>query len=143
VRKHRLWEYFLLEKLQFNWDEVHEVAEELEHIQSDKLVERLDSFLGHPKFDPHGDPIPDGKGRIAQPKLVNLTELEPSAKGKVATVLEQNPSFLQHLDMLRIKLHAPIKVLEKFYYDKSMKLQVDKHPVQISFDIAKNILIAV
>lgn len=143
VRKHRLWEFFLLEKLGFNWDEIHEVAEELEHIQSELLIQRLDAFLGHPKFDPHGDPIPDEKGKFAHKKLINLADMKPAEQGKVATVLEQRPSFLQHLDMLKIKLNTPVKVVEIFNYDKSMKLELDKGIVQLSFDVAKNILIAI
>ncbi|MBS1658978.1 MAG: metal-dependent transcriptional regulator, partial [Bacteroidetes bacterium] len=93
VRKHRLWEYFLVEKLHFQWDEVHNVAEELEHVESDLLVNKLDIFLGRPKFDPHGDPIPDHQGKIATHRFRNLTTLSIRDKGTVAGVIEQSPSF--------------------------------------------------
>ncbi|HUM47572.1 MAG TPA: metal-dependent transcriptional regulator, partial [Chitinophagales bacterium] len=102
VRKHRLWEYFLVEKLKFQWDEVHAVAEELEHVNSDLLVDKLDAFLGRPKFDPHGDPIPDHLGKLSVSKFRNLSSLKANEKGKVAAVIEQQPAFLKHLDKLHI-----------------------------------------
>ncbi len=143
IRKHRLWEYFLVEKLKFNWDEIHEVAEELEHIRSEQLVERLDEFLGYPKFDPHGDPIPSSEGEFVQQEVMPLSEMNPHEKGKVATVLDQ-PSFLQRLNQLKIGVGTSIKVLDKYDYDKSMSLLLNrKEKVQVSSDIAKNIFMTI
>jgi DtxR family Mn-dependent transcriptional regulator len=143
IRKHRLWEYFLVEKLKFQWDEVHNMAEELEHINSDLLVDKLDSFLGRPKFDPHGDPIPDHHGKIASTNFKNLTSLSLREKGKVAAVLEQQPAFLRHLDKLHIHMGTPLKVVEKVAFDKSMSIIINNaSTINISFEIAKNILVA-
>lgn len=142
IRKHRLWEYFLVEKLQFNWDEIHDVAEELEHVRSEKLIERLDAFLGFPRFDPHGDPIPNEQGKLVVQKQTPLSELNPSDSGKVTNVLD-HPAFLQYLNQLNIKVGTAVKVLEKFDYDKSMKLLLNKkNEVQVSSDTAKNILVS-
>ncbi|MEO6166429.1 MAG: metal-dependent transcriptional regulator, partial [Chitinophagales bacterium] len=143
VRKHRLWEYFLVEKLKFQWDEVHSVAEELEHVNSDLLVDKLDVFLGHPKFDPHGDPIPDHLGKLSVSKFMNLSSLKANEKGKVAAVIEQQPAFLKHLDKLQIHMSTPVKVIECVEFDKSMTISVNNSTsVNISHDIAKNILIS-
>jgi len=143
IRKHRLWEYFLVEKLKFQWDEVHSVAEELEHISSDVLVDKLDAFLGHPKFDPHGDPIPNHLGKIASLNFKNLSSLKINDRGKVAAVVEQQPAFLKHLDKLHIHMGTPVKVVEKVEFDKSMGIVINNNfTANISFEIAKNILIA-
>lgn len=142
VRKHRLWEYFLVEKLKFQWDEVHAVAEELEHVHSDLLVDKLDVFLRHPKFDPHGDPIPDRSGKLADPKFKQLSTLKKEEQGKVAAVVEQQPAFLRHLDKLKIQMSTPLKVIDRIDYDKSMMISVNKSDViHVSHDIAKNILV--
>jgi DtxR family Mn-dependent transcriptional regulator len=143
IRKHRLWEYFLVEKLKFQWDEVHSVAEELEHISSDVLVDKLDAFLGRPKFDPHGDPIPNHLGKIAPLNFKNLSSLKINDRGKVAAVVEQQPAFLKHLDKLHIHMGTPVKVVEKVEFDKSMGIVINNSfTVNVSFEIAKNILIA-
>jgi DtxR family Mn-dependent transcriptional regulator len=143
VRKHRLWEYFLVEKLHFQWDEVHSVAEELEHVESDLLVNKLDIFLSRPKFDPHGDPIPDQQGKIASHRFRNLTTLAIRDKGTVAGVIEQSPSFLQHLDRLQIQMGTLIRVKDLVNYDKSMSIIINNRiETNISFDVAKNILIS-
>jgi DtxR family transcriptional regulator, Mn-dependent transcriptional regulator len=143
IRKHRLWEYFLVEKLKFQWDEVHSVAEELEHISSDLLIDKLDAFLGRPKFDPHGDPIPNHLGKIAPLNFKNLSSLKINDKGKVAAVVEQQPAFLKHLDKLHIHMGTPVKVVEKVEFDKSMGIVINNSSTaNISFEIAKNILVA-
>jgi DtxR family Mn-dependent transcriptional regulator len=143
VRNHRLWEYFLVKKLKFQWDEVHSVAEELEHVSSDLLVDKLDAFLGHPRFDPHGDPIPDRDGKMAAINFKNLSLLKLNDKGKVAAVIEQQPAFLKHLDKLHIHMGTPVKVVEIVAFDKSMGIVINNNfTVNISFEIAKNILIA-
>ena len=143
IRKHRLWEYFLVEKLKFSWDEIHEVAEQLEHIQSDALVERLDSFLENPKFDPHGDPIPDKKGIIINTDSQNLIDLSEKKEAIVNLVSDQ-PELLRHLSKIGISLGSKLKVLEKIPFDNSMLLQINgKSKVQVSADIAKNIRVQI
>ena len=101
IRKHRLWEVFLVDKLEFSWDEVHDIAEQLEHIKSESLVERLDSFLGQPKFDPHGDPIPDADGNFTFRKQILLAELPILKDGVIVGVQEHTPQFLQYLETYR------------------------------------------
>ena len=142
VRKHRLWEYFLVEKLKFQWDEVHAVAEELEHVKSEALIDKLDSYLNNPKFDPHGDPIPDRLGKLSASGFKNLTSLKVNEKGKVAAVIEQQPAFLKYLDKLHIHMSTPLKVIEHIAFDKSMTISINKTAtVNISHEVAKNILI--
>lgn len=124
IRKHRLWEVFLTEKLQFSWDEVHPIAEQLEHIHSDELVSRLDAFLGHPKYDPHGDPIPDENGNFAYRKQVLLSEFD----GKEAVIVgvdEHTTQFLQYLDQFGIGLGIKLIILEKYGYDGSLKVSIN------------------
>lgn len=142
IRKHRLWEVFLVEKLGFGWDEVHDIAEELEHIPSDHLVERLDSFLGHPRFDPHGDPIPDAKGNLTEPDYLILTDVEIGQKVRMMGVLDHAPSFLQHLDRAGITLGCILEIKEINEYDKSASVQIeDKQTLFISLEVSKNLLV--
>ncbi|PKV75712.1 metal-dependent transcriptional regulator [Pontibacter ramchanderi] len=143
IRKRRLWEVFLVEKLKFNWDEVHEVAEELEHINSDLLIRRLDEFLGYPKFDPHGDPIPteDGEMNTKQQRL--LAELEVNSAGTVVGVNDSQPLFLQYLDKMGIFLGARIKVIDKIPYDNSLEINLEnKKNLVISGEVARNIFLS-
>ena len=102
IRKHRLWEVFLVEKLDFQWDEVHEIAEQLEHIKSDELIQKLDLFLGHPDFDPHGDPIPDRNGYIKPTEKKLLSKLKKNQRGICVGVKESSATFLQYLDTRKI-----------------------------------------
>lgn len=143
IRKHRLWELFLLEKLHFKWDEVHELAEQLEHIKSDLLIERLDQFLDYPKFDPHGDPIPDGKGNMLAKKSFPLSELISGDKAVVTGVIDHTPLFLQHIDKIGLSLGKELKVQEKFSYDQSLNIFIKpaKSFTHISNDVAKNVLV--
>lgn len=142
VRKHRLWEVFLVEKLGFAWDEVHEIAEELEHIQSPVLVERLDSFLNFPKFDPHGDPIPDAAGIFTFRPQILLTELVEKETGVVVGVKEHSPTFLQYLDRLQIQLGAEVNIIERFEYDGSIKMLLMGGQQQIvSHKVCQNIYV--
>ncbi|HKR06717.1 MAG TPA: metal-dependent transcriptional regulator [Bacteroidia bacterium] len=142
VRKHRLWELFLVKALDFKWDEVHIIAEQLEHIQSDELIARLDKFLGHPKTDPHGDPIPDQNGKIFSNHLIALSELAQKSSGEIAGVTEHSPSFLQYLEKSGLNLGNNIHVIEKHEFDKSIDIKINrKKNMHISNDIAKNILI--
>ena len=139
IRGHRIWEVFLCERLGYSWDECHDLAEQLEHIQSRTLVDRMDTFLGKPKFDPHGDPIPDSKGRIKKTETQKLIELNEKKEATVNLVSDQ-PELLRYLSKIGIALGSKLKVLEKISFDNSMLLQIDgKTKVQISADIAKNI----
>jgi DtxR family Mn-dependent transcriptional regulator len=144
VRKHRLWEVFLVDKLKFNWDEVHEVAEELEHITSELMIRRLDEFLGYPKYDPHGDPIPTEDGHMVMKQQVLLAELNPGEAGLVMGVKDSQPLFLQYLDKVGIYLGAKIKVTDKVPYDNSLEINLDnKKQLSISSEVSKNIFISV
>lgn len=122
IRKHRLWEVFLVEKLDFSWDEVHDIAEQLEHIQSEELIERLDEYLSFPRFDPHGDPIPDADGVFAFRKQVLLAEIKVGEIGIVVGVQDHTSDFLQYLDRMQLTLGTEIKLLERYAYDDSVKI---------------------
>jgi len=141
IRKHRLWEVFLVEKLNFQWDEVHDIAEQLEHIKSDELIERLDKFLDHPNFDPHGDPIPDKNGLIKPSDKKLLSELKENEKGICVGVKESNSQFLQYLDKLSISIGTKIKVLNIEEFDGSITIEVGGKPSFISELSAKNIYV--
>lgn len=143
IRKHRLWEVFLVEQLQFSWDEVHEIAEQLEHIKSDELVRRLDDFLAHPKFDPHGDPIPDADGNFTFRKQVLLMDLGVGAEGIVVGVQDTSPQFLQYLDQMKLVLGVEVKLLERFDYDESVQVQVGQKNqlLTLSKKVCQNIYI--
>lgn len=142
VRKHRLWETFLVEKLNFSWDEVHEVAEQLEHIQSPLLIEKLDAFLGHPTVDPHGHPIPDKQGKIKSVRCIPLADLAPKRKTFVRSVNNGSPSFLQYLSKIGVYIGASISIIEKIEFDGSLEIMIDgKKRVFISRDAAQNLLV--
>lgn len=143
VRKHRLWEVFLVEKLNFQWDEVHHIAEQLEHIQSDELVNRLDKFLDYPDYDPHGDPIPDKNGNIKSAQKKLLSELDKGNKGQLVGVRETSTDFLQFLDKRNIAIGSEIKVLGREFFDGSMVIQVKKEQFFISKKIAENLYIQI
>ena len=131
IRKHRLWETFLVEKLNFSWDEVHEIAEELEHIKADKLIDRLDEFLGRPKFDPHGDPIPDADGNFTFRKQILLTDLAENQAAVVVGVLDDSPSFLQYLNKLNLVLGTKLQILERVEYDGSNRILLNDQQEQV------------
>ncbi|MBK9107025.1 MAG: metal-dependent transcriptional regulator [Saprospiraceae bacterium] len=143
LRKHRLWEVFLVEKLGFNWDEVHDVAEQLEHIQSIELVERLDAFLGNPKFDPHGDPIPNENGSFTYRQQVSLASVGvPGKKVLVLGVRQQKPEFLQYLDSIKLKPGSHIEILHKTSYDQSIQLRAEQEEsAWISHQTALDIIV--
>jgi DtxR family transcriptional regulator, Mn-dependent transcriptional regulator len=142
IRKHRLWEVFLVEKLHFGWDEVHAIAEELEHIRSERLIEKLDDFLGKPKFDPHGDPIPDVSGKMPKIKTLKLTEMEVSSEGVMVGVAEHSTTFLQHLEKNGLILGSTIQVEEINEFDKSIVVVLNHHQsLFLSHEVARNILI--
>lgn len=125
IRRHRLWEYFLVEKLRFPWHEVHNIAEQLEHIKSDDLLSRLDAFLNYPKFDPHGDPIPNADGKFTIKTQFPLSEGKPSGKYILTGLKESTDHFLKHLYDLGIKLGSKISVIELSEFDKSAKITLD------------------
>ncbi|AVI50701.1 iron-dependent repressor [Pukyongia salina] len=141
IRKHRLWEVFLVEKLDFHWDEVHEIAEQLEHVHSEKLISRLDQFLGSPDFDPHGDPIPDKHGNIKRTEKKLLSELEKKQRGVCVGVKESSSDFLQYLDKKKITIGTKILVLGKEFFDGSMVIQVGRDQFFISKKIAENLYV--
>jgi DtxR family Mn-dependent transcriptional regulator len=142
IRKHRLWETFLVEKLQFNWDEVHEIAEQLEHIQSTLLIQKLDEFLGYPTADPHGHPIPDKNGKMQSVRQIPLSDAIVNKKATVRSVTDGSPSFLQYLSKIGVYIGATISILEKIDFDGSLEILIDnKRKVFISRDAAKNLLV--
>jgi len=139
LRKHRLWEVFLVNKLNFSWDNVHEVAEQLEHIQSQELIRSLDEFLDYPKFDPHGDPIPSEDGRM---ELLDTPLLADIAEGEtvvIASVKRSDPDFLQYLERLGLLINKRIKVKEKLKFDDSLEIIVDKKNMLISGTVSENL----
>jgi DtxR family Mn-dependent transcriptional regulator len=141
VRKHRLWEVFLVDKLDFSWDEVHDVAEQLEHIKSEKLTDKLDEFLGFPTEDPHGDPIPDKNGNIAKIEKQLLSEMEVGRKAICVGVKDSSAAFLQYLDKQQISLGSKIQVVSKESFDMSLTLLVNKKEVTVSNKIAGNLFV--
>ncbi len=141
VRNHRLWEVFLFEKLEFSWDEVHDLAEQLEHIKSDKLTEKLDAFLEYPTHDPHGDPIPDKNGNIDQEINEPLSNIDVGTKCVVVGVKDSSSLFLKFLDKSNIKLGSDLKVIHKEDFDNSMLILINKEKQSLSNQITKNLLI--
>ena len=141
VRKHRLWEVFLVDKLGFSWDEVHDVAEQLEHIKSEKLTDRLDAFLDYPKADPHGDPIPDRNGKIAKMDKEHLSETNEGKKMICGGVKDSSPEFLQYLDKQKIALGSAIEVISREHFDQSLILKVDGKHLSVSNKIAANLFV--
>ena len=142
VRKHRLWEYFLVEHLKFDWDKIHPIAEELEHISSEELVQRLDNFLGNPLFDPHGDPIPDKNGKITVIKQQSLTEIPFKKNVTVSSVRNQTEQMLDMLRHYNIALGTQLTVLKRFEFDGSLEIKVLKQsPCIISEQVAKNVFV--
>jgi DtxR family transcriptional regulator, Mn-dependent transcriptional regulator len=142
VRKHRLWEVFLVEWLHFAWDEVHDLAEQLEHIQSDELIHRLDVFLNHPKFDPHGDPIPDADGNFTFRKQLLISQIEAEGGGVVVGVNEHSPAFLQYLDKLGIGIGTRIDVAEVFEFDGSRRVVLNmEKELLLSGKVCENVFL--
>ena len=142
IRRHRLWEVFLVEKLQFNWNEVHELAEELEHIQSVELIDRLDNYLGNPRFDPHGDPIPNHEGKFTFQSRQPLSELEVGEWGRVLGVRDHNNEFLTFLDSQGIFIGLNVQVIEKYDYDKSTKIRKEQgRALVLTYEVLNKILV--
>lgn len=143
VRKHRLWEVFLVEKLDFSWDEVHDIAEQLEHIKSEKLINKLDDFLGNPTEDPHGDPIPNAKGQMLAIEKQLLFELLENQTGICVGVKDSSAEFLKYLDKQEIALGSKIEIIFKESFDLSTKIKVNGKELTISNKIANNIYVKV
>jgi DtxR family Mn-dependent transcriptional regulator len=142
IRRHRLWEYFLAEKLKFTWDEVHEVAEHLEHVSSKKLIDKLDEFLGFPRVDPHGDPIPDQDGKIETSRQVCLMDLPLNKQATVSHVSDQSTEILELLKHKNIGIGTRLEVKKKFDFDHSMEIKIGRQALfNISEQLAKNIFV--
>jgi DtxR family Mn-dependent transcriptional regulator len=141
VRKHRLWEVFLANNLGFGWDRVHDMAEELEHIGSEELVNRLDAYLGHPRFDPHGDPIPNSEGKFTLRNQLPLSELPAGKAGLIVAVREHSSEFLAHLNDLGIAIDKRVEVIEHYAYDDSMQIRVNGTSHVVSSKVGNNIYV--
>ena len=141
IRKHRLWELFLVDTLGFTWDNVHEVAEQLEHVKSPELIRRIDEYLGFPKFDPHGDPIPSENGEIAQRDTFLLSEIKTGEEVVIASVKNSDPDFLQYLDKIGLSINQKITVLENLPFDESLQLQINDQNVVVSGSVSRNLFV--
>jgi DtxR family Mn-dependent transcriptional regulator len=141
VRKHRLWEVFLLNKLNYNWDEVHELAEQLEHVKSDTLADKLEAFLEFPTHDPHGDPIPDKEGNIEHHNDTMLSSIEMGKSCLVMGIKDSSDPFLKFLDKLNIQLGSTLKVVSKEPFDNSMLVETETGSISISNQISKNLFV--
>ena len=142
IRKHRLWEVFLVEKLGFKWDEVHEIAEQLEHIKSPSLISKLDEFLGHPTIDPHGDPIPNAEGVMKKTIRAAISDVQVGTNGIIVAVNNDDTLLLQHLDSLGIKLGSKVHISDRMEFDGSVSISIDQGiPQFISSTVAKNLMI--
>lgn len=142
VRRHRLWEVFLLEKLGYGWEEIHDIAEQLEHVHSDDLADRLDKYLGFPDYDPHGDPIPKANGKIAAIHKTTMMEMESGSSCQVVAVKDTSVEFLQYLEKLGIGIGTRLKVLEKISFDNSLVIQLGKgDKINVSKKFGESILV--
>ncbi len=142
LRKHRLWETFLHKKLNFSWDEVHEVAEQLEHIQSQKLIDKLDEYLGFPEYDPHGDPIPTHEGEVPVSSSEALSKANTGKQYKVVAVKDTSSAFLQQLERYELQIGSLLTIVERMPYDNSITVKTKKGiTFQLSEKIASNLLV--
>lgn len=142
IRRHRLWEYFLVAKLGMEWEKVHDIAEELEHVSSAELISRLDDFLDNPKIDPHGDPIPDDKGIMPVLHQISLKDLPVKQNAVVSSVSNQSPQMMEMLNHYGIKVGSAIRVLKHFVFDGSLQVRIAKQPeCVISGMAAQNIFV--
>ena len=143
IRKHRLWETFLVNHLNYRWDEVHDLAEQLEHIRSEDLTDRLEQFMDHPKFDPHGDPIPDKKGRVADVEgALPLSEVAADAAIHIVRVKDSSPAFLKLLDGLGLRIGTQLTVLRRFDFDNSMEVRTrQRQQLLLNEKVSANLLV--
>lgn len=142
LRKHRLWETFLVKNLKFTWDKIHDIAEQLEHIQSDELIDKMDEYLGYPKFDPHGDPIPDKYGNISLPNVICLADAKLKKQYILSNVNDDSAAFLKYLNKIQLQLNDRIKITDKEEFDETIQLIInDKKQLTISKDAAQNMFV--
>lgn len=141
VRRHRIWETYLAKELGFGWDEVHAIAEELEHVNNAKLINKLASILGNPIFDPHGDPIPDAKGKIQKSNFIKLSETKIKGNYKVMGVTDHSPTFLKYLEKHQLIIGATINIKTIEDFDNSIVLVCQKKEVNISPKAAECIIV--
>ncbi len=141
LRKHRLWEVFLLEKLKFSWDEVHEMAEELEHLTSNELIDRLDDFLDNPQYDPHGDPIPDRNGKLPKREKMTLTDLKKGEKATIVGVLDSSTDFLKFLEGKGLTIGHEVMVEDNESWDGSLVVKLKKQNIEISRKVSDNLFV--
>ena len=142
IRRHRLWEYFLVNHLQFGWDEVHEIAEQLEHVQSISLTDKLDAFMDFPRFDPHGDPIPDSKGKMEMLQQVNLMQLPIGQQAEICAVGSQQTELLEMLRLKNLKIGSTVTIRQRYSFDNSVEVEINKQPSQsLSGQLAKQLFV--
>ncbi|SFP09367.1 iron (metal) dependent repressor, DtxR family [Chitinophaga sp. YR627] len=142
IRRHRLWECFLVDKLSFSWEEVHELAEELEHVRSEKLINRLSEFLGNPQIDPHGDPIPDAQGKMGKPRPQTPLDKARAKRLEVVAVSDKSTALLEFLNAKGIRLGTQLDVIERYEFDNSIELKIRNQPAfTISEQVSKNIMV--
>ena len=141
IRRHRLWEVFLYDKLNFKWDKIHDIAEELEHVSSEELIDNLDKFLKYPKIDPHGDPIPNKLGEMNFIDKISISDLNVNENGIISRIINEDEEFFNLLKKLKIEIGTEVKIIDKIEYDESIEILINKKTVIISKDIANNIKI--
>jgi len=141
IRRHRLWEVFLAQKLGFGWDEVHSVAEELEHVSSKKLIEKLDAYLGFPPFDPHGDPIPDSKGKVTPAPQIKLIELPESELAQIVSVTNQSKAMLDDLTEKNIGIGTRIEIKKRSLFDQSLQVKVRNKHITLTAELARHLFV--
>ncbi|SFW59755.1 metal-dependent transcriptional regulator [Chitinophaga sancti] len=142
IRRHRLWECFLVEKLSFSWEEVHELAEELEHVRSEKLTNRLSEFLGNPLIDPHGDPIPDAQGKMGKPRVQTSLHKAKANRLEVMAVSDKSTALLEFLNTKGVRLGTQLEVIERYEFDNSIEIKIKNQPAfTISEQVAKSIMV--
>lgn len=139
IRSHRLWETFLVDRLKYDWSQVHPIAEQLEHIKDDELIDRLDDYLGNPSFDPHGDPIPTTDGKFPERQEIRLTHLSTGDCGKISSVLQDDESFLEALNQLDISIGDEIEFVDQIKFDQSIKIHIKDQALILSESMANNI----
>lgn len=141
VRKHRLWETFLVKTLNFSWSEVHEIAEQLEHVKNPMLIERLDEFLGFPEIDPHGEPIPDKEGNFPDLKVLPLSKASEKHFYKIIRILEPSQDFQEYLSSISLSLNDIVFLEKRYEYDESVLLKKGEEKILISKKAARNLLV--
>jgi len=141
IRRHRLWECFLADRLKFDWKEVHSIAEDLEHVSSKKLIDKLDEYLGYPEADPHGDPIPDSKGKLRQSNTIALNELQLNQPAEILQVTDQSDEILEHLKQKNIGIGTKIEVKKIFAFDQSLEIKAKNQIITITQQLAKSLFV--